>query len=141
MDFKLKRPCSNCPFRADIVFPLGRERAAEIAESLDEGTFPCHKTVDYSLDDLQDQLNEGTQHCAGAAIMRLKMGRPGRLLQIAERLGLCDLSTYDLSAPVFQSPAEFVERRSQNRAAQLEALGTDSRAQTTTHADAGDTGS
>lgn len=114
MDFKLKRPCSNCPFRTDIVFPLSADRAREIADSLEQETFPCHKTVDYGLEDPVDQLNDGTQHCAGAAIMRLKMNRPGRMIQIAERLGLCDLSSYDLSAAVFSDDRDFIEGRSQD---------------------------
>ncbi len=112
MDFKLTHPCRDCPFRTDIDFPLAPGRAREIAESLEAGSFPCHKTVDYGLDDLVDQLNDGTQHCAGAAIMRLKMHKPGRMLQIAQRMDLCDLSSYDLSAPVFDDAADFIGRRS-----------------------------
>ena len=115
MDFKLKHPCAGCPFRTDITFGFTRERAQEIAASLEDGTFPCHKTVDYALEDPCDQLNEGTQHCAGAAIMRLKMGRPGRMLQIAERLGLVDLDGYRLDAPVFDSEHDFVAQRIRDR--------------------------
>ncbi len=115
MDFKLKRPCADCPFVTDISFGFAEERAHEIAASLRDGTFPCHKAINYALEDEIDRLNEGTQHCAGAAIMRLKMGRPGRMLQTAERFGLVDFRDYALDTPVFESEHDFVARRARDR--------------------------
>lgn len=62
MDFKLKAPCGNCPFRTDKPKQkgwLGRERAKEIYEALrNDKTFTCHKTI-----------NNDEQFCAGALIL------------------------------------------------------------------------
>ena len=50
VNFNLKRPCANCPFRTDIRPFLRRDQAQQIADSLldQQQTFACHKTVDYS---------------------------------------------------------------------------------------------
>lgn len=117
MKFDLKKPCANCPFRTDIPFYLRAERAVEIAESLrDKGeSFPCHKTVDYDAgedDDgnvVADRDRSNEQHCAGAAIILLKEDRPNQILQVGSRLGLIDLSRYDMGAPVFATMDDFVK--------------------------------
>ena len=47
MDFKLTKPCGNCPFRYDSLKGwLGEERAEEISTALidQDLTFSCHKT-------------------------------------------------------------------------------------------------
>ena len=48
MNFKLTKPCSNCPFLKVGGIRLRRERAREIARAQIDaqgGTFPCHKTT------------------------------------------------------------------------------------------------
>ena len=70
MQFTLKAPCGNCPFRNDRPDNkgwLGKERAEEINETLNDFTFTCHKTID-----------KQEQFCAGALIM-LKKRKPFRI--------------------------------------------------------------
>ena len=52
--FKLKRPCTNCPFRKGQgeLFELGQSRLLEIFDAV---AFQCHRTIDYSMDDEQDR--------------------------------------------------------------------------------------
>lgn len=54
MDYKLKRPCANCPFRREGGIPLTRGRIREIAGMMlhsQGGSFPCHKTVNHEARD------------------------------------------------------------------------------------------
>lgn len=111
MKFELKKPCKNCPFLKDSVSPfnkgwLSSHRAQGIVDSLvkDGGTFPCHKTVNYDYEDDIAELEElgeeeaakniykkkieGSQYCAGALILMLKIDNPSQMTQIAQRLGL-----------------------------------------------------
>ena len=68
MNYDLKKPCANCPFRLDPFFYLHPDRVREIAASLrNNGTFSCHKTVDYSDDEPSNTRK--TQHCAGALLV------------------------------------------------------------------------
>lgn len=111
MKFDLKKPCKDCPFRNDIHPFLSRERAEEIASSLERHTFPCHKTVDYSHDDDEGagRVHSNSQHCAGAMIMLEKMEAPSQMMRIAERLGVYDYRKLDMNAPVFEDAEEFIE--------------------------------
>lgn len=67
MAFKLpnvKKPCANCPFRKDCRKGwLGKNRSEGIAE---QESFVCHKTVDYSEEDNQEQRKQ----CAGFMLMK-----------------------------------------------------------------------
>jgi hypothetical protein len=112
--YDLIRPCKDCPFRTDIRPFLTTARAEEIAETLlSGGTFACHKTVDYSGDDEdEDGFSEGqvtgqSQHCAGAMIMLEKMEMPNQMMRIAERLGMYRPDKLDMEAPVFEDDVEF----------------------------------
>jgi hypothetical protein len=72
-----KRPCSNCPFRADaggIELRPGRLEGI-VADLLrdDQQTFVCHKT-----------LGNQRMTCAGAVAVMAKLGR----LPVIARLGL-----------------------------------------------------
>ena len=77
VNFNLKRPCANCPFRTDIRPFLRRDQAQQIADSLldQQQTFACHKTVDYS-EDPAGRVPDDAQHCAGALIMLEHMEQP-----------------------------------------------------------------
>ena len=115
----MRRPCTHCPFRSDetgIRFAT-QERALDIyVTALIQG-FPCHQTADY-LDNDDDidapsgyVFGEGTQHCAGFLIMRLKEdgdcpwpgigNQDATLRRIRENV--------DLGAPVFDSMDEFMK--------------------------------
>lgn len=119
MNFKRTTPCANCPFRSDIRPFIYPERAREILEG--EGTFPCHKTVDYSVDaDDGDGLggagrvHEKSQQCAGVLIVREHIGRPNQIMRIAERLGMYDHTKLDMHAPVYKSIDEAVAAHEAN---------------------------
>ena len=72
-----RRPCSNCPFRADAgAIELRPGRLEGIVTDLlqdDQQTFVCHKTLDSQR-----------MTCAGAVAVMAKLGR----LPVIARLGL-----------------------------------------------------
>lgn len=82
--FRLKKPCSNCPFRKEGAIELSEGRLKGIVDHLlenDSSSFHCHKTVNSKLGG--DFDDEGEYHpsgnevmCAGAAAYLMKQGRP-----------------------------------------------------------------
>lgn len=123
MNFDLSGPCANCPFRTDIAGNygwLGRERAAEIAHSLNEWTFACHKTTsDEDYDDEYEpeerSYNPKEQHCYGALVVLENEGKlfDNRMLQIAQRLKL--FTRYDqlkTDLPIVDSREQFIAMHS-----------------------------
>lgn len=110
MRFDMQRPCNNCPFSLApwAVRFLGRERAAEIAESLQAGaTFPCHKTT------LEDErggriIHPNEQMCAGAMIVCEKTQGPNLAMILARCLGWWG-GRLDTNAAVVDSWDEFIE--------------------------------
>ena len=86
MRFDLVRPCANCPFRSDAWFQT---------------------TV--TNGDGDRQIGEHSQHCAGALILHEKAGRPNWRIRLAQLLGLYNPDRLDLTAPVFDTEAQFVK--------------------------------
>ena len=84
-----KRPCSNCPFRADAgAIELRPGRLEGIVADLlqdDQQTFVCHKTLDSQR-----------MTCAGAVGVMSRLGR----LPVIARLGLVYgvITTADIDA-------------------------------------------
>jgi hypothetical protein len=119
MKYDLVRPCSNCPFRSDIKPFLRRGRGEEIADVLRRGgTFACHKTVDHSDDESDDDIDATLDrmrgapeesHCAGALIVTERDSGPNQMHRIAMRLGMYDPDKLDRNAPVFENLDEFAE--------------------------------
>lgn len=112
--FRLKKACSNCPFRADTPFyGLRPARVREIADSLRHGdTFSCHKTLDYSTESTEETgapaHTAKTQFCAGALATMERAGAPNQAVRIAERLGIYDPTEFDAaSIPVYESLDEW----------------------------------
>lgn len=107
MNFDLKKPCADCPFKNDKPYQkgwLGRERAIEIAETLVEKdqTFQCHKTLDLGP--------KKHQHCAGATIMLEHMGKPNQMMRIMERIGSYDPTKVDMeNEAIFKDAEDFIE--------------------------------
>lgn len=106
MNFNLKKPCADCPFRTDKPHQkgwLGRERAQEIADAITQldGTFTCHKTL--------QQPQALQQHCAGAMIMLEHLEQPNQMMRIAERLGLYDHTQLNMTAPTHSTVEDFVD--------------------------------
>lgn len=100
--FALDRPCGNCPFRTDKPpFPLRRERAEEIADSLRRGeSFVCHRTVDYTDRDEETPGSgqDKARMCAGAraTLARETPGGEPRMIdaeQMARRMYMMGLLT------------------------------------------------
>lgn len=110
MNYKLTKPCINCPFRNDTKPFLTRPRAREIINAIVnmQGTFPCHKTVDYD-DDGEGRETPKTQHCAGAMILLEKINAPNQMMRIAERLGMYDYKKLEMNSPIFDTTQEFIK--------------------------------
>lgn len=119
MNFNLSGACANCPFRTDVAANygwLGRERATEIAESLNEWAFPCHKTTDHYDEEYEHHSNSGKeQHCYGALVVLENEGKlfQNRMMQIAQRLGLFkNYARLNLNLPIVENRVEFIAMHS-----------------------------
>lgn len=110
MNFNLKKPCSNCPFRNDDKgIRLTEDRAQEISYGIthQQGTFACHKTT-VSDEDGGLLSERDSEHCAGALIMLEKMNQPNQMMRISERFGAYDRTKLDMNSPVFEDTEEFI---------------------------------
>jgi hypothetical protein len=78
VDYDLKRPCDDCPFRKSSRFHEGVAiETPQLVQSMTDRVFAhtCHKT-DPRADSPQGQRYEGRlQHCVGALFMLIKTGR------------------------------------------------------------------
>ena len=92
MQYNLKRPCAHCPWRSDRAPFFGRDHRG----SWDDETGEQVQT-------------DRTQACAGALITMQKGEGPGNLLRMMGRLGFYDPSILDLTAPTYDSLAEWAE--------------------------------
>lgn len=114
MKFDLKRPCSQCPFRTDILPFLRPDRVKEICLELliNQGTFSCHKTNEM-LDDEQGEgitvETQDSQHCAGAVIFLEQQSKPNQLMRVAERLGSYNAASMELDVDVYLNTEEMVK--------------------------------
>lgn len=116
MNYDLKKPCSDCPFKRGTAMRLTRERAKEIAGmmlSSNGGIFPCHKTTIESDDgDGEMIVTQKSKHCAGALIFAEKNGVSTQMMRIAERLGMYDakvMADQETVNSVFSSGREMVK--------------------------------
>jgi hypothetical protein len=107
--FALKRPCGDCPFRSDRPAFLDRDRAQEIADSLEaDASFHCHKTLEYEAEDGSGEVTDASKHCAGAMIILEREEIPNQMMRIGERLGFYNRHDLQMDSPVFPSLAEWV---------------------------------
>jgi hypothetical protein len=119
--FKLTKPCDSCPFRKVDGIRLTPERAREIAGLFTDsqgGTFPCHKTVDYDIEDDTDdarQMRAPEQLCAGGLIFAEKQGSVNQLMRIMERVGGYDPSALRGHDEVFDSLSEMLRAQRPRR--------------------------
>ena len=112
MNFDLKTPCKECPFRTDIKPFLHPDRVREILDGITSGdkTFTCHKTAKF--DDDGERVLYGSpqdQHCAGALILLEKIEQPNQLMRIYERLRGYDRTALDMNAPVFDTQEDMID--------------------------------
>lgn len=117
--YKLKRPCSNCPYLKGTPLFLNRMRAEGLARDVffHGGTFACHKTTETD-DDGEVILTAKQSECAGAAIMQLKTNNPSQWMQISIRMGWAEsqgINSLDLDSPVFDTVQDFVDYHSNGR--------------------------
>ena len=107
MNYNLKRPCDNCPFRREGGIPLHPARIHDIADMMLDwqgGTFPCHKTVDH------DDRNTTTEkHCAGALIFADKNGNATQMMRIAGRLRMFNPDELEDVDAVWATKEEWLE--------------------------------
>lgn len=115
MNFDLRTPCKNCPFRTDdtAIRFSGRERAEEIEESAYRNGFPCHLSADlieFGEDESGFTFGERTQHCVGATLMYLKDGSNGNVPfeWLDEDLQDAIRDKLDWRAPVYEGPDDFL---------------------------------
>ena len=111
MNYSLIRPCVNCPFRCDRPGFLTQERARDIANEVlcGTGNFPCHKTLDYNVEDGEPpRETEHTQMCAGALIFAEHCEAWGQMIRIVMRLGLYDPNKLDMASPVHTDMDGFI---------------------------------
>lgn len=108
--FRLKTPCSKCPFRKNSPIELRPGRLEGIVEDLlanDRSTFTCHNTLSNSRDDdcdddcangeepvAIDVLN-GEKMCAGAAAYLMKVHRPTVGMRYAMHSGSIGFDQWD----------------------------------------------
>lgn len=94
MNFKLRRPCANCPFKAEGAIELRAGRLEGIVEDLrsDLTCFPCHKTArgEHVEDADGESHYEQTgleQACIGALSYMEREGQIPVLARLAIRSG------------------------------------------------------
>jgi len=112
MKYDLRKPCPHCPFRNDIKPYLTPERVEEIQDGLYRGTFACHDTTvcsDNGDDDGEMVETKDSQHCAGALILKEKLGESSQMMRIAERLGLYDHRKLDMTSPVYDCFEDMID--------------------------------
>lgn len=107
--FRLKKPCSNCPFRTSGAIELRPGRLQGIVSDLladDWSSFTCHKTLHRAHDDDQDSPAAGGREsmCAGAAIYLVKVGRPTVGMRLAHTLGHLNMEELAAHGPAVIDP-------------------------------------
>jgi hypothetical protein len=110
--YKLKKPCSNCPFRREGAIDLMPGRLEGIINHLivdDYSTFQCHKTVhSRSGGDWDDDGNynpSGNESmCAGAAAYLMKIKRPTVGMRIAFAAGFAQPNDWEPIYPIVIEP-------------------------------------
>lgn len=73
-------------------------------------TFACHETTVYSEEEGDLISTKDSSHCAGALIFMeaQEIAINNQMIRIAERLGIYDHKTLDMSAPVFHDQQSMV---------------------------------
>lgn len=101
MNYKMTKPCDECPFLIGSGFTFKSLMAHA------SGEFGCHKACDLNDDSGNYEPHEKTPHCAGALIFLEKQDRPHQMMRICERLGMYDHRKLDMDAPVGYRPQDY----------------------------------
>jgi hypothetical protein len=106
MQFKVKIPCAECPFRKNIRPFLTAGRAAQIAGDLsdDHHWFACHHTTGPAI------KTENQSQCAGSMGVLWKMHRPNIAMRLAIHFKLITLTELNRIArhKIYPSLSAFV---------------------------------
>lgn len=107
--FALKRPCGDCPFRADRPPFLDRDRARDTADALRaDASFHCHKTVSYKGEEGAGEITADSKRCAGALITMEREGFANQMMRTGERLGFYDPTALVMDSPVHDTLDDWV---------------------------------
>lgn len=99
MNFDIKNPCNNCPFRKKGAIELRPGRIEGIVAGLrsdDYQNFPCHKTVHSrrggEFDDETGQYHPSGKEsaCIGSVAYMAREGHMSALARVAMRLGMLE---------------------------------------------------
>lgn len=104
MNYKLTKPCDECPFLKTSGFTYNA--LVEHAR----GEFACHKACDIDEEgegNFTEKKNGKTPHCAGALIFLEKQGTAHQMMRISERVGQYDPTKLDMSANVGSRPGDY----------------------------------
>lgn len=118
--FRLKTPCSKCPFRKDTPIQLRPGRLEGIIGDLladDRSTFTCHNTLSNSRNSDWDESDEdadsnaidyrnGEKMCAGAAAYLMKAQRPSVGMRYAMHSGSIGFDHWDKAVDTVLEPLE-----------------------------------
>jgi hypothetical protein len=128
MEFKLKKPCANCPFLKEGAIELAPGRLEGIIQGLvedDHNWFMCHKTV-YSKTGGHHECDEETgedryvasgreSQCVGAMTYLYKAGQTSVSMRLAHVTGVIDLGELEAQADKVIDPIQ-LPKRSRRRA-------------------------
>lgn len=117
MNFDLKRPCANCPFKKKGAIELRPGRVEGIIDDLtndDTIHFMCHKTVynrktgghhEEDEDGESTYIASGNEsQCTGSMIYLLKAGAPNVSMRLAAALGMLDFDELRAQADTIIDP-------------------------------------
>jgi hypothetical protein len=111
----MQKPCKDCPFRSDVSFYLGEDRAEQIVNDviLGDSAFHCHKTLTYcSIDGDGNYIHTGNEKpCIGALLAIAKEcgdARANLWARLGSLIGQIDIENLDHSVAV-HSPQEFID--------------------------------
>jgi hypothetical protein len=108
----MKQPCDNCPFLRDSAIMISKAKASEIIKSIGhDGSFHCHKTVDYS--GKKPKVTKDSKLCFGSVLFLENVASGGCRSNVAYRFGLI-LGEYRLSdlrkdVSVYATASDFVD--------------------------------
>lgn len=100
MNYKLTKPCNECPFLIGSGFTF-----AQLLRYA-SGEFACHKACALKEGVFQAR-GDKTPHCAGALIFLEKRNQPHQMMRICERIGYYDRTKLDMHANVGTEPKDY----------------------------------
>ena len=98
-NYFMKKPCARCPYRKDVKPYLHPDRGIELAlNAVTKADFICHKTLNYNLQEYNDETEEdeltpeayaNQKLCAGMLTLRASEGRSDVVEEFVPSYDLC----------------------------------------------------